>query len=87
MTSPQLIVCKYCGRDNFRSQRGLRMHLQKNRVCRVEHQEEVARLEEEMVTTLGTNSSPQDDKEEVIEANITMEVEVDDQEEAGEKGD
>ena len=40
-----------------------------------------------MVTTLRTKSSSQDDAEEVNEENITMEVEVDDREEAGEMGD
>ena len=33
MSSRQLIACKYCKRDNFRSQSGLQMHLRFSKTC------------------------------------------------------
>ncbi len=58
----KLLLCKYCGRDNFKSQRGLTQHIQASKYCR-------AQVEKEIAASCGVAAAPGAEKNHTHAAN------------------
>ena len=74
MASRQLLVCKYCNRNNFKSELGLRQHQERSIACKLAKKnalEQVAKYEENMVDDI---SSKDDNSGEQV-ANMSFEIE------------